>query len=144
MISLKLPEVRLVGAVLAFELSKSMVTTGMWIFQPGSMIGKIASLSSSPEIFAYLWMSLALLVLPYMAMQVVGRAHPQQRNVTRLACWAILTSGVFWVYLAFLSRGLDFGSITEIFLFNGSTCVATAALLAYSLNTHNRIKEDVA
>lgn len=138
MIINKLIEVRLLSAVLAFELAKGMLTSGMWMLQEESMMGRIAKLSSFPEIFAYVWMSLALLVVPYLVLQVVGFKRSHQRIITRLACWATLTSGVFWVYLAYISKNLDYSNITEIFLLHGTTCVATAALLAYSLNIAQR------
>ena len=134
-------ESRLLGAVLAFELAKGMVTSGLWMLQPESMMGRIASLSSSPEVFAYLWMTLAILVIPYMVLQITGLLQRHQWPIVRLACWAILSSGVLWVYLAFLSRDLDYANITEIFLFHGATCITTAALLACSLNTSQRHKE---
>ena len=129
---------RLLGAVLAFELGKDMITAGLWMLQTESMIGRIARLSSSPDAFACVWMALAVLVVPYLLMQATdcGRAH--QARITRLACWAILASGVFWVYLGYLSKNLDYSYVTKIFLFHGLTCIAMAATLANSLNTSQR------
>lgn len=128
---------RLLGAVLAFELSKDMVTSGMWMLQTESMMGRISRLSSAPETFAYLWMLLALLVVPYLVLQVTGYGKCNARNIARLACWAILCSGVFWSYMGFLSKNLDYDGTTLIFLFHGATCVAMAAILAHGLNaTH--------
>ena len=135
-------EGRLLGAVLAFELAKGMFTTGLWMLQPSTMTSKVAQLSSSYEIFAYIWMALALFVLPYLVIQVSGKFDEYKRKATRLACWAILTSGVFWVYLAFLSRSLDFRYITEILLLHSTTCVVTAALLAYTLNTQYQLRKE--
>ena len=131
-------EPRLLGAVLSFELAKNMVTTGLWMLQPTSLISKIAHLSSSSEVFAVLWMTLALAVLPYMVLQIVGKPHKHQRNIARAACCATLTSGFFWVYLAYLGKGLDYGNIVTTFLFDAGTCVVTAALLAHGLNLQRR------
>lgn len=128
---------RLLGAVLAFELSKDMVTSGMWMLQTESMMGRISRLSSAPETFAYLWMLLALFVAPYLFLQVTGYGRCNARNIARLACWAILCSGVFWAYLAYLSKNLDYGHITVVLLMHSATCVAMAAILAHGLNaTH--------
>lgn len=135
---------RLLGAVLAFELGKDMITSGLWMLQPESMMGRIARLSSAPETFAYVWMTLALLVVPYLVLQATGYGQAHRERITRLACWAILTSGVFWVYLGYISKNLDYDYITEIFLFHGATCIAMAAILANGLNTVQRQLEGVA
>ena len=132
---------RLLGAVLAFELAKDMITSGLWMLQSDSMIGRIARLSSSPVTFAYLWMLLAVLVVPYLVLQVTGYGRTHKTQITRLACWAILCSGVFWIYLGYISKNLDYDYITEIFLFHGATCVAMAAILANGLNSAQRHRE---
>lgn len=133
---------RLLAAVLAFELGKDMITTGLWMLQPESMTNRIARLSSAPELFAYLWMILALLVVPYFVLQVSGYGQELHGRITRLACWAILTSGVFWVYMGYISKNLDYGYITEIFLANGFTCLAMAATLAGGLNALLRQRQE--
>jgi len=126
---------RLLGALLAFELAKDMVTSGLWMLNNESMMGRIARLSSSSETFAYLWMTLAVLVLPYLILQITGCWQSQRTRITRLACWAILTSGVFWAYMGYLSKNLDYEHITVIFLMHSTACVAMAAILANGLNT---------
>jgi hypothetical protein len=125
---------RLLSAVMAFELGKDMATCGVWMMEADSLMGRIGSLSSSPRVFAYAWMALALLVLPFFVLQVTGWGKACRRILTRLALWALLCSGVFWTYLAFLSKNLDYASVTSIFLLHGTTCIAMAAILAYGLN----------
>ena len=134
--------VRLLGAVLAFELSKDMISAGLWMLQSESTMGRIARMSSSPGIFACSWMVLAGLVVPYLVMQVTGFGFTHQARIKRLACWAILTSGVFWVYMGYLSKNLDYTYVTEIFLMHGVTCIAMAAILANGLNTMQRLSQD--
>ena len=135
--SVKSVQSRLLGAVLAFELSKNMVSSGLLMLQPSSMIGKAGRLSSSPEVFSYIWIFLALLVVPYMLVNFCGKWNSRQKVTTRLACWSILASGVLWVYLASLSKGLDYGNLTEVFLLHGLSCIASSTLMAYSLRGIN-------
>lgn len=135
---------RLLGAVLAFELGKDMITCGLWMLQDTSMMGRIARLSSHPEVFAWAWMALAVPVVPYLVIQATGYGQAYRARITRLACWAILTSGVFWFYLGYISKNLDYAYITEIFLFHGATCIAMAAILANALNTAQRQRQEAA
>ena len=135
---------RLLAAVLAFELGKDMLTNGLWMLQPESMMGRIAKLSSSAETFAFLWMTLAILVAPYLALQATGKGQSHCTQTTRLACWAVLTSGVFWIYLGYLSKNLDYAYITNIFMVHGITCVAFAGILASGLNALQRERQESA
>lgn len=138
----KILSARLLGAVLAFELSKDMVASGMWMLNPESVMERIARLSSSVEVFAYMWMALAILVMPYLFLQVTGYCKKYESTVNRLACWAILGSGVCWAYLGYLSKNLDYGYMTEIFILHSVTCLAMAAILGNGLNTAQRIKQE--
>lgn len=131
-------EARLLGAVLAYELGKDMIASGVWMQQTETMIGRIALLSSSAVVFAYVWMALALLVAPYLFVQITGRFAIYRATATRLACWAVLGSGVLWVYLAYLSKNLDYGSVTWVLVLHGLTCIAMAGILACSLNAAQR------
>lgn len=135
---------RLLGAVLAYELTKDMISAGLWILQPESMMGRIGRLSSDPVVFAGLWMLLALLVAPYLVMQITGYGEAMSGRIIRLACWAILASGVFWVYLAYLSKNLDYAYVTLIFMLHGASCLAMAAILASGLNARLRDKAESA
>jgi len=129
---------RLLGAVLAFELAKDMITSGMWMLQPGSMIGQAGHLSSMPTVFASLWMLLALLVVPYLVLQVTGCGEASRTRTTRLSCWAVLCSGVFWGFLGYLSKNIDHQYITGIFILNSMTCLAMSTILAGGLNAGQR------
>ena len=137
-------EWRLISAVLAFELSKDMVTGAMWIMSPESVTGRIARLSTYPDALALVWFGLACLVVPYLALQVFSIGTSFAITITRLACRAILASGVIWAYLGYLSKNLDYAFVTEIFVVNGLTCIAMAAVMANGLNSaQRREREDV-
>ena len=131
-------ESRLLGAVLAFELAKSMFTGGLWVLSVQSVTGRIAQLSTYPRVLAGVWICLGLLVVPYLLLQAFCIGKRYSATITRIACRAILASGVIWCYLAYLSKNLDYEYVTEIFILNGLVCVFTAAILANSLNNAQR------
>lgn len=128
-------ESHLLGALLALDLMKSMLTAGMWIFNDDTMMSRIARLSTYPEVMAYVWMALALGVVPYLGMQAFGFWQSKRRQITRLACRVILISGVLWAFLAYLSKNVDSEHITAIFILHSVTCIVMSAILASSINT---------
>lgn len=135
---------RLLGAVLAFELSKDLVTGALWIMSPESVTGRVARLSTYPEALAAVWVCLALLVMPYFLMQAFSIGHRFATTITRLACRAILAGGVIWFYLAYLSKNLDYAYVTGIFIVTGLVCVAMSAALANGLNSEQRRAQEAA
>jgi hypothetical protein len=128
-------ETHLLGALLAADLMKGMISAGFWILSDGTMIARVARLSSYPGILALLWIVLACAVLPYFGMQVFGVWPERRRPITRLACRAILAAGVLWAYLAYLSKNIDSLNVTGVFILHSITCVLMSALLASSINT---------
>lgn len=135
-------EARLLGAVLAFDLSKDMLTGGLWVLSDQSITGKVAQLSSYPTALAAVWGLLSLLALPYVFLQVFGLLQRYSEAITRTACRAVLASGVIWAYLGYLSKNLDYTYVTEIFIVNSLTCVAMSAVLANSLNNAQKRKQE--
>ena len=63
---------------------------------------------------------------------------PVSASGRSVACRAILASGVIWAYLGYLSKNLDYAFVTEIFVVNGLTCIAMAAVMANGLNNAQR------
>ena len=137
-------ERRMLGSTLAFEVAKSMICGGLWVMSPQSVMGRIAQQSTYPEVMGVTWALVGLLVLPYLALQLFGIAEKYRSRFTKLACRAILASGVMWVYLGYLSKNLDYQYTTIIFLFNGLTCIATATILAKSTNNAARLAKNAA
>lgn len=128
-------ELRLMGALLACALGGDMLIGGLWVLSAQSLTGRIAQLSTFPTALAVVWMTLSLLVVPYLLLQVFNCFLQYRATVTRLACRAVLAGGVIWIYLAFLSKNLDYEYVTAIFIANGLLNVGMAAILANSLNT---------
>lgn len=128
--------VRMLSVLLALDMAKNFVSPALWIVgEVTSVIGRTAMLASFPNSLAYGWLAAALLVAPYVLVQVFFPAHTIKRRATKLACRGLALGGVLWVYLAYLSKNLDYPYATGLFTLNGIASVALAAVLAYGLNS---------
>lgn len=101
---------------------------------PISMMYRIASLSGSPEMVAWSFVALGLLMAPYLFMQIFCSDCRGRREITKLACFALLGAGLQWVFLAWLSRNLDYEAVTGVLFRTGIGAVAYSLTLAYALN----------
>jgi len=134
-------ENRLLCAVLAYELSKSMATGGLWILSSQSITGRIAALSTYPNVLAIVWIALSLLVLPFFFAKLLNAESRYSRLIAWFGRRAILCGGVIWFFLAFLSKNLDYEFVTMIFIANGATCFAVSLVLARGINNAQRRRE---
>ena len=135
-------QVRLFGSLLAVTLASNMVIDALWILSEETLISKVARLSSYPEILSAWWFVAAALVVPYFLLQALGVFGKHHRPIVRLACRAIMASGVLYAYLGFLSRNLDYKYVTESFVLMSVLNMAMAAALAHGLNAAQIRKEE--
>lgn len=135
-------EVRLFGALLALTLASKMVIDALWILSHETVISKVAQLSTYPEALSAWWMLAAALIVPYFLLQATGIFGGHHRPIVRLACRAVMASGVLYAYLGFLSRNLDYRYITESFILMSFLNMAMAAALAHGLNAAQIRKEE--
>jgi len=135
-------EVRLFGALLALTLASNMVIDGLWILSHETLISKVARLSSYSEALSVWWFVAAILIVPYFLLQSFGIFGNHHRAIVRLACRAIMASGVLYAYLGFLSRELDYQYVTLSFVVMSLINMAMAAALAYGLNAAQIRKEE--
>lgn len=135
-------EVRLFGALLALTLASKMVIDALWILSQETVISKVARLSIYPEALSVWWLMAAALILPYFLMQAVGVFGNHHRPIVRLACRAVMASGVLYAYLGFLSRNLDYNYVTESFVLMSVLNMSMAAALAHGLNAAQIRKEE--
>ena len=135
-------EVRLFGALLAVTLASNMVIDALWILSQETIISKVARLSAYPEAISGVWLMAAALVVPYFLLQALGVFGSHHRPIVRLACRAIMASGVLYAYLGFLSRNLDYAYVTESFVVMSILSMGMAAALAYGLNAALIRKEE--
>lgn len=136
-------ECRLLSVLLAISLQFNMIEPSLlMLHEPDSLVWAVAGLSGGRTILALAFLGFALLMVPYVTMQIVDPNTRHRPRIIRIACAALCLGGVLWVYLAFLSRNLDYDTITGIFCRNGIWNIGMAAVLAYHLN-NKQIRESV-
>ena len=138
---------RVMSVLLALDIARDFVTPALWIVgETTSVISTTARLASFPELLAFAWLLAALMVAPYILMQLFAPDCRWRRKIIKIGCNGVCLGGVMWVYLAYLSKNLDYGIATSTFIGNGISSVALGAVLAWGLNkeqinTQNIIEE---
>lgn len=135
-------EVRLFGALLALTLTSKMVIDALWMMSHETIISKVAQLSAYPTALSVYWFATAALVVPYFLLQAFGIFGNHHRPIVRLACRAVMASGVLYAYLGFLSRNLDYIYVMESFVIMSLLNMGMAAALGHGLNAAQLRKED--
>lgn len=134
--------VRLMSVLLALDIAKNFISPALWILgEDKSVISVTARLATQPEALAALWLLAALMVAPYVLVQLFAPECGAKRSATKLASRGVCLGGVLWVYLAYLSRNLDYEIATGLFVINGIGSVALGAVLAYGLNSEQLYAE---
>lgn len=130
---------RLLSVLLSASLIFNMIDPALLILnEEGSLVALVARMTHRPALVAGLFIVMAGLAAPYVLMQVFNPTVRYRRRVVRLACLALCLGGVVWVLLGYLSRNLDYATITGIFLRNGVGNIALAAVLANSINNEQK------
>jgi hypothetical protein len=132
-------EMRLMSILLSFGVMSNFVDPAIFILlETRSVIGTVAALSSSAKVIASAFLLMAALVLPFLFMQVFVPRIKCRKFIIRLTCFAMCVGGVLWIYLAFLSRNLDFGGATFVFVKSGLGAIAMGGVLALTINNKQR------
>lgn len=127
--------VRLMSSLLALDLAKSFINPALWILgESTSVISTVAKLATWADALGVVFIVSALMVAPYIVMQITMPDCPYRLFLTRCACNGLILGGVLWAYMAYLSRNLDYDTATIVFLTNSLFPIAMAGLLAYSIN----------
>jgi hypothetical protein len=130
--------IRLLAIVLAFDMIQNMVSPAVWILgASGSIVSTVSRLATWPDALAWAWLVCAALIIPFMATQLAGRSC---RRCTRFAVLGLCAGGMLWMYLAFLGRDLDYPALPFLFGFNCMVSVAVGAVLAISINDHQKLE----
>ena len=126
---------RCFSAVAAFQVLMTFISPALWILTtPQSIMARVANLAYSSELLGACWLAAAVLVLPFVVMQVGWPDYEHHRIVTKICNYGNITGGLIWFFMAFIARNLDYDYIILNFLFNGIGSIALAALLADGLN----------
>ena len=136
--------IRGLSVLLCYEIAIDCISPAMWVvFENASVLSKIASLSSSALALSGLWVMSAMLLTPFIAMQLWLPNYSKRRTVTKLANIGLITGSCVWFFMAWLSRDLDYKFATLNFLFNGTGGMIMATLFALILNEEqNQIEID--
>lgn len=127
---------RLLSVLLALDIAKNFISPALWILgENSSVISTTARLASNPHALAVVWFLASLMVAPYVLVQLFAPLCSFKRLATKWACRGVCLGGVIWVYLAYLSKNLDYDIATTLFIFNGVSSVALGAVLAFGLNS---------
>ena len=128
-------EGRLISALLAADLGFGLAQLGLLIMtEERSMVALVAWMAGHPPVLAGMLLRLALLMVPYLLMQILCPLTPRRLKVVRLTVHVLLAAGVLRMYFAYLCSPLDLDTVTAVFAINGLWCICMAALLAYSIN----------
>ena len=131
--------VRMLSVLLALDIAKNFVSPAMWILgESRSVVGIVARLATWPDMLAVTWIAAAVLVAPYIAMQTFFPRVRYQRAITRMACNGVCLGGIVWMYMAYISRNLDYGIATWLFVLNSVASVALGGVLAFGLNSEQK------
>ena len=126
---------RLMSVLLALDIAKNFISPALWILgEDRSVIGTTARLASNPHAMALVWLAASAMVAPYVLVQLFAPDCGGKRLATKWACRGVCLGGVLWIYLAYLSKNLDYEIATGLFIFNGVSSVALGAVLAFGLN----------
>lgn len=127
--------VRAMSIVAAFEILMDFVSPAIWILTtPQSILAKVAYLSLSGGALGVLWLLAALLVLPFVLMQIFNPGYEHRRRVIKLCNAGNINGALIWFFMAFLARNLDYEYIVFNFILNGIGGLVMATLLANGLN----------
>lgn len=134
--------VRMMSALLALDLAKNFISPALWILgESKSVIGTVATLATWPWALGVIFVAAAAMAAPYIVMHLFLPNYSHQVECTQWACRGMLIGGVIWIYMAYLSRNLDYEVATGVFLFNGVFSIAMAAILGYGINLEQLEKE---
>jgi len=135
--------VRFISALLAIDLAKNFISPAMWIYgEPRSVIGTVARLATWPDGLALVFCLAAAMVVPYILMQLFTPNMQNRHTWTRWGCRGLITGGVIWLYMSYLSRNLDYEVVTVLFAFNGVMSIVMAGILGYGINQDQIELED--
>lgn len=133
--------VRILSFLLSCSMLFDLLDPALFILTvPTSIVHKIANLVQAPEVLGATFIILAVFLLPFLLMQIFCPNCPARRDVTRLACFGLLAAGVLWMFLAWMTRNMDIGPVTGVYLRTGLGAFGFSFCLALSLNSEQARK----
>ena len=134
--------IRSLSVLVSFQIMTDFISPALWVlYEPTSVISKVATLASSPTALAVVWLASALAVFPFVFMQAFIPACRHRRVIMKTANFGMIGGALVWVFMSFLSRNLDYEFAVWNFIFNAITSLAMAAIIANSLNNDQKEKQ---
>ena len=134
--------VRGLSVLVALQIMSGFISPAMWIlFGHSSVVSNVALLSSSASAMAFAWLVCALAIAPFVAIQIFNPHAKHRRIIIKLSNLGMMGGCLVWVFMAFLSRNLDYEFAIWNFLFNGIAALGMAALMANTLNNEQKEKK---
>lgn len=131
--------VRGLSALAAMQIMVGFISPAAWILSAEqSIVGKVALLSSSATALSVSWLVCAFFTCPFVLMQLFNPHIKQRRAIIKISNLAMIGGCLIWVYMAFLSRSLDYEFVIWNFLFNAVAALAMAAIMANTLNNDQK------
>lgn len=127
--------IRSLSILVAFQIMSEFVSPALWVlYEPSSVVSKIAMLASSSKALAILWLLSASAILPFVIMQAFFPVCRYRRVIMKMANFGMIGGAAIWVLLAFVGRNLDYNFAIWNFIINALKAMAMVAIMATSLN----------
>lgn len=131
-------QLRMVQILLSLSMMFDLFDPATFILTvPTSITARVAVLAYSADMVAYSFIALGLLMAPYALMLAFFPDCQARRDITKLACFALLGASLQWLFLAYLSRNLDIEAITGVWIRTSAGALGYALVLALSLNAEH-------
>ena len=130
---------RWLSVLVSFQIMSDFISPALWVLNERvSVISNIARLATNPTALALCWLAAAVMVLPFVLLQLFAPECHYRRTVIKIANYGIILGALVWVFMAFLARNLDYNFAVWNFLFNGFISLTFAALMASGLNNDQK------
>ena len=134
--------VRSLSVLVCLQIISEFISPALWIlYEPASIVSKMARLSSSPEMIACLWFLSAAAVVPFVVMQIFAPWCKYRRMIMKISNFGMIGGASVWLFLAFAGRNLDYSFATWNFVINTFKALGMVAMMANSLNNDQKEKE---
>lgn len=128
-------EVRLLTLTLTGFFVGNLLQAAIYIVAiESSTLYRVAALTHAPWVLVMLFAAAALATLPHLVSLACLPRLLDHRLPRKMACFAAMGTAVLWFYLAALSRPLDLGPLTLLYICSGLGALLIAGIFGVSLN----------
>lgn len=130
---------RSLSVLIAFQIMAGFIGPALWVlYEPASIISKMASLSSSSTALAICWLVSAACIMPFATMQIFAPTCRYRRVIIKLSNFGMIGGACAWVLLSFVGRNLDYDFAIGVYISNAVIAFLMAGVMANSLNNDQK------